>query len=78
LKQFEQWLRHRALSDKTVQTHGDNVAFYLKDFLLFGEPQKPEDGVDQIGRFLGDGFVRLNVVLVIYLQIFSGAVIWKS
>jgi len=58
LEQFEQWLRDAGLSDKTVRTHVDNVAFYINDYLLREEPQEPEEGVDQIGWFLGDWFIR--------------------
>jgi hypothetical protein len=60
LNQFEQWLRDSGLSDKTVLKHLDNVAFYINDFLLQEEPQEPEEGVDQIGWFLGDWFIRVE------------------
>jgi len=58
LEQFAQWLRDSGLSEKTVQKHTDNVAFYINDYLLREEPQEPEEGVDQIGWFLGDWFIR--------------------
>lgn len=58
LEQFEQWLRDSGLSEKTVLTHVDNIGFYINDFLLREEPQEPEEGVDQVGWFLGDWFIR--------------------
>ncbi len=46
------------LSEKTVLTHVDNIGFYINDYLLREEPQEPEEGVDQVGWFLGDWFIR--------------------
>lgn len=58
LEQFALWLSKGGLSEKTVLKHVDNMAFYINDFLLGEEPQEPEEGVDQVGWFLGDWFIR--------------------
>ena len=58
LEQFALWLSKSGLSEKTVLKHVDNVAFYINDYLLRDEPTQPEDGVDHIGWFLGEWFIR--------------------
>ncbi len=57
LEQFALWFSKSGLSEKTVLKHVDNVAFYINDYLLREEPVQPEDGVDDIGWFLGDWFI---------------------
>lgn len=61
LEQFALWLSKSGLSEKTVLKHVDNVAFYINDYLLREEPVQPEDGVDDIGWFLGDWFIRKSM-----------------
>lgn len=58
LEQFALWLSKSGLSEKTVLKHVDNVDLYINDYLLREEPVQPEDGVDCIGWFLGDWFIR--------------------
>lgn len=58
LKEFMVWLKSRNLKDKTINTHIDNVDFYINEFLLYEEAEKAKDGVLNIGMFLGYWFIK--------------------
>lgn len=58
LDRFEDWLMEKNLGDKTVQKHVQNVEFYLNEFLLYEDTIPAKDGVEYIGPFLGDWFIR--------------------
>lgn len=55
---FEAWLRKKGLSDSTVDKHCGNVSFYLDVFLQYEEPTHASQGAGEVGRFLGDWFIR--------------------
>lgn len=58
LEAFESWLNRKNLSESTVKKHRDNVDFYINEFLLYEEPKRPVDGVDEVRLFLGYWFIR--------------------
>ena len=58
ISEFELWLRNKRLSDKTINKHRDNVEFYISEYLLYEEPKRPSEGVNEIGLFLGYWFIR--------------------
>lgn len=58
LLEFETYLVNSGLAKKTIKNHVSNVEFYINEYLLYEEPQKPESGTNQIGWFLGDWFIR--------------------
>ena len=58
LKEFGTWLSKKKLKAKTIASHIDNVSFYINDFLLYYDVIEAKDGVNSIGDFLGDWFVR--------------------
>jgi len=58
LDSFESWIRSHGLSEATVKKHRENIDFYINEFLLYEDPKRPAEGVDEIGMFLGYWFIR--------------------
>lgn len=58
LEIFEKDMTVSGLSDKTIRRHLSNVDFYLNTFLLREDIHPMEDGLDMLGLFLGDFFIR--------------------
>jgi hypothetical protein len=58
LKDFENHLKEKRLSIKTIKKHCTNVDFYINDFLLYEEAIEAPDGAEEIGEFLGYWFIR--------------------
>ncbi|UUX93318.1 hypothetical protein [Methanoplanus endosymbiosus] len=62
LSEFEDWLRKKGLSDKTVKKHRSNTDFYINEFLMLfdDEPEDAKEGVftGHIDSFLGYWFIR--------------------
>jgi len=58
ISDFEKWLSDKNLSSITIEKHIFNVNFFLNEFLLNENATKAEDGVDEIGVFLGYWFIR--------------------
>ncbi len=58
LREFENHLKNKSLSDKTISNHVFNVDFFVNDYLLRYDVIPAVDGIDHIGSFLGDYFIR--------------------
>ena len=58
LIEFEKYLKTKSLKSNTIKNHIDNVEFYANDFLLRYEIILVENGILEIGSFLGDFFIR--------------------
>jgi site-specific recombinase XerD len=58
LEKFATWLKEAGLSKKTITRHVSNIDFYINEFLVYEEPQWPEDGLIHIGYFLGYWFIK--------------------
>ena len=56
--EFEKYLKKNKLSDKTIRNHVSNVDLYINEFLNYYDVTKMEDGMFEIGMFLGDWYVR--------------------
>ena len=55
---FEKWLQGSGLSKKTIDNHVTNVGFYINDFLCGYFEKDIAQGCYEVGRFLGDWFIR--------------------
>jgi site-specific recombinase XerD len=55
---FSGWLKKQGLSETTVNQHRSNVNFYINEFLLYEDAERPEAGVHRIEMFLGYWFIR--------------------
>lgn len=58
LDEFANWLQQSGLSSKTIKKHVENVDFYINEFLLYEDAVEPQDGVLDVGMFLGYWFIR--------------------
>lgn len=58
LYEFETWIRAKGVSKATVEKHRYNIDFYVNEFLLYEEAMSAEDGVSEVGMFLGYWFIR--------------------
>jgi len=58
LSTFEIWLKAKGLVDKTINSHIDNVDFYINHYLNYYGPQEVQAGCYYIGGFLGSFFIR--------------------
>ena len=55
---FAEWLKHKGLSEKTIDKHVDNAAFYINEYLCRYEVLGVAQGCHEISGFLGDWFIR--------------------
>ncbi|NBG87224.1 recombinase [Isachenkonia alkalipeptolytica] len=58
LKGFEQWLQESGFGKKTIRNHLFNAEFYINDFLLYYEPVKAREGIEEVSNFFDDWFIR--------------------
>jgi hypothetical protein len=58
LEGFEEWLRQSRLKDKTIRKHGQNVDFYINDYLLYDSCTPAKEGVPAINGFFNWFFPR--------------------
>jgi len=60
LDMFESWLKDKGLVSKTIQSHLQNVDFYINDFLNYYDINDVKTGCIgyRISSFLGDWFIR--------------------
>jgi site-specific recombinase XerD len=58
LENFESYLKEKNLSKNTIEKHLHNVRFYINEYLHYEEPTNASKGIDRIGYFLGDWFIR--------------------
>ena len=58
LSQFEDWLVKKKLGQKTIDKHLQNIDFYINEYLLYEDANKPEEGVSSINMFLGYWFIK--------------------
>ena len=58
LNDFAAWLKLSGLSEKTINNHVSNIAFYINEYLLYEDATEAKDGVNAVGWFLGYWFIR--------------------
>ena len=55
---FEEWLKNKGLSPKTINTHVSNVDFYINTYLCYYDSYDVKEGAGRIDGFLGSWFIR--------------------
>ncbi len=55
LKVFEDWLKEKNLSPKTIKNHLSNADFYINDYLTYYEVTKMEEGLSSVDSFFTIG-----------------------
>ena len=58
LEGFVKHLEKSGLKEKTIDQHYQNVDVFLNTFLLYYEANTAAEGIDMIGDYLGDFFIR--------------------
>lgn len=58
LDAFQESLKAKKLSQKTIDRHIYNIDFYINDFLLYEDAEPAEEGVYQLNYFFDDWFIR--------------------
>jgi site-specific recombinase XerD len=55
---FENWLKNKGLSQKTIHKHISSVEFYINDYVCYYDLIDASQGCHKIYGFLGDWFIR--------------------
>lgn len=58
LDEFTTWLRKSNLKKKTIDSHVENVDFYINEFLLYDDAVEAENGAHGVSMFLGYWFIK--------------------
>ena len=58
LSTFKTWLKAKGLAEKTINSHINNVDFYINYYLNYYDPQDVQAGCYAINGFLGNFFIR--------------------
>ncbi|MDD4187965.1 MAG: site-specific integrase [Bacilli bacterium] len=58
IKEFENKLKEKGLSKKTIRNHLNNIDLFLNNYLNYYDIILMEDGIGRVYSFLGDFFIR--------------------
>ena len=57
IKEFEEWLKEKSLSDKTIKKHISNVDIFINDYLNYYDIETAEEGITSVYSFLNGWFI---------------------
>ena len=58
MKEFEEWLKEKTLSDKTIRKHISNVDLFINDYLNYYDIETAEEGITSVYSFLNGWFIE--------------------
>lgn len=58
MKEFEEWLKEKSLSDKTIKKHISNVDIFINDYLNYYDVETAEEGINSVYSFLSGWFIE--------------------
>lgn len=58
IKEFEEWLKEKSLSDKTIKKHISNVDLFINDYLNYYDIETAEEGINSVYSFLNGWFIE--------------------
>ena len=58
IKEFEEWLKEKSLSDKTIKRHISNVDIFINDYLNYYDIETAEEGITSVYSFLNGWFIE--------------------
>ena len=58
MKEFEEWLKEKSLSDKTIKKHISNVDIFINDYLNYYDIETAEEGINSVYSFLSGWFIE--------------------
>lgn len=61
IKEFEEWLKEKSLSDKTIKKHISNVDIFINDYLNYYDVETAEEGINSVYSFLSGWFIEKSM-----------------
>lgn len=58
IKEFEEWLKEKSLSDKKIKKHISNVDIFINDYLNYYDIETAEEGITSVYSFLNGWFIE--------------------
>lgn len=58
IKEFEEWLKEKSLSDKTIKKHISNVDIFINYYLNYYDIETAEEGITSVYSFLNGWFIE--------------------
>lgn len=58
IKEFEEWLKEKSLSEKTTSKHISNVDIFINDYLNYYDIESAEEGIYSVYSFLNGWFIE--------------------
>ena len=58
IKEYEEWLKEKSLSDKTIKKHISNVDIFINDYLNYYDIETAEEGITSVYSFLNGWFIE--------------------
>ena len=58
IKEFEEWLKEKSLSEKTIRKHISNVDLFINDYLNYYDVETAEEGITSVYSFLSGWFIE--------------------
>ncbi len=58
IKEFEEWLKEKSLSEKTISKHISNVDLFINDYLNYYDIESAEEGIYSVYSFLNGWFIE--------------------
>lgn len=58
IKEFEEWLKEKSLSDKTIKKHISNVDIFINDYLNYYDIETAEEGITSVYSFFNGWFIE--------------------
>lgn len=58
IKEFEEWLKEKSLSEKTIRKHISNVDLFINDYLNYYDIETAEEGITSVYSFLNGWFIE--------------------
>lgn len=58
MKEFEEYLKEKSLSDKTIRKHISNVDLFINDYLNYYDIETAEESITSVYSFLNGWFIE--------------------
>lgn len=58
MKEFEEYLKEKSLSDKTIRKHISNVDLFINDYLNYYDIETAEESITSVYSFLNGCFIE--------------------
>lgn len=66
MKEFNEYLKEKKLTDKTIKKHLSNVDIFINDYLNYYDVETPEEGINSVYSFLDGWFIEKCMWATVY------------